>query len=351
MTATAPLVTIVGGSGFVGRYIAQAMARRGWRVRVAVRRPNEAHFVRPYGDVGQVEPVQANIRDEASLRRAVKGATAVVNCVGVLAESGSQSFRALQAEGAARAARVAADEGVERFVQISAIGADPESPSAYGRTKAEGEAAVREAFPDAVILRPSVVFGPEDEFFNRFASMSRFSPALPLVGAETKFQPVYVVDVAQAAAMAAVGEARPGIYELGGPRVATFRELMELLLEVIRRRRLILALPEGMAGHGQGLRPARQGDLRPRRRAADNRGPDRAASARQRRLAGRQGLRGARHRADGDGGGARHLSLAVAARRPVREDRRAREAHALLIRRRARSEGRSRGPAGRSRRA
>ncbi|MFO7853631.1 MAG: complex I NDUFA9 subunit family protein [Paracoccaceae bacterium] len=247
MTATAPLVTIVGGSGFVGRYIAQAMARRGWRVRVAVRHPNEAHFVRPYGDVGQVEPVQANIRDEASLRRAVKGATAVVNCVGVLAESGSQSFRALQAEGAARAARVAAEEGVERFVQISAIGADPESPSAYGRTKAEGEAAVREAFPDAVTLRPSIVFGPEDEFFNRFAAMSRFSPALPLVGAETKFQPVYVVDVAEAAAMAAVGEARPGIYELGGPRVATFRELMELLLEVIRRRRLILALPEGMA--------------------------------------------------------------------------------------------------------
>lgn len=247
MTATAPLVTILGGSGFVGRYIAQAMARRGWRVRVAVRRPNEAHFVRPYGDVGQVEPVQANIRDEASLRRAIKGATAVVNCVGVLAESGSQSFRALQAEGVARAARVAADEGVERFVQISAIGADPESPSAYGRTKAEGEAAVRETFPDATILRPSIVFGPEDEFFNRFAAMSRFSPALPLVGAETKFQPVYVVDVAEAAAMAAAGEARPGIYELGGPRVATFRELMELLLEVIRRRRLILPLPEGLA--------------------------------------------------------------------------------------------------------
>ena len=247
MTASAPLVTIFGGSGFVGRYVAQAMAKRGWRVRVAVRRPSEAHFVRPYGDVGQVEPVQANLRDETSVRAAVRGATAVVNCVGLLVEGGAQTFRAVQAEGAARVARLAREEGVERFVQISAIGADPESPAAYARTKAEAEDAVRAAFPGAVILRPSIVFGPEDQFFNRFAAMARFSPVLPLVGAETRFQPVYVVDVAQAAAKAAAGEAAPGIYELGGPRVASFRELMRLLLDVIRRNRLLLPLPEGLA--------------------------------------------------------------------------------------------------------
>ena len=247
MTATAPLVIIFGGSGFVGRYVAQAMARRGWRVRVAVRRPAEAHFVRPYGEVGQVEPVQANLRDDASVRRALQGATAVVNCVGLLTESGAQTFKAVQAEGAARVARLAREAGAERFVQISAIGADPESESVYARSKAEAETAVREAFPDAVILRPSIIFGPEDSFFNRFASMARFSPALPLVGPETRFQPVYVVDVAQAAAKAAAGEAAPGIYELGGPRTASFRELMKMLLHVIRRRRLLIALPEGVA--------------------------------------------------------------------------------------------------------
>lgn len=244
---TAPIVTIFGGSGFVGRYIARRMAKRGWRVRVAVRRPNEALFVRPYGDVGQVEPIQANLRDEGSTARAVEGATAVVNSVGILFEGGAQRFDAVQAEGAARAARLAAAAGAERFVQISAIGADPASPSAYGRSKAAGEAAVLAAFPAATILRPSIVFGREDQFFNRFAAMARLSPAIPLVGAETKFQPVYVDDVAAAAAMAAAGEAEPGLYELGGPGVHSFRDLIDMMLKETRRRRLVLPVP-GFAG-------------------------------------------------------------------------------------------------------
>jgi NADH dehydrogenase len=237
------LITILGGSGFVGRYIARRMAQAGWRVRVATRRPNEAMFVRTYGVVGQVEPVLCNIRDDASVRAAVAGADAVVNCVGILNETGKNRFDAIQAEGAARVARLAAEAGVPRFVQISAIGADAGSDSAYARTKAAGEKAVQEAFPDAVILRPSIIFGPEDQFFNRFAGLARFSPFLPVVGANTRFQPVYVDDVAKAAAMAAMGEAEPGIYELGGPDVRTFRELMEGLLAQIRRRRVIITLP------------------------------------------------------------------------------------------------------------
>jgi NADH dehydrogenase len=239
----APIVTIVGGSGFVGRYIAQGMARRGWRVRVACRRPNEAHFVRPYGVVGQVEPVQCNIRDEDSLRRVISGARAVVNCVGILFESGKNTFDAIQVEGAGRAARIARDEGAERFVQISAIGADPKSPAEYGRTKAAGEAAVRGAFGEAVILRPSIVFGPEDQFFNRFARMARLSPVIPVVGGATRFQPVWVQDVAEAAVLGATGKAEADIHELGGPNIYTFRELIELMLRVIRRRRLIVEIP------------------------------------------------------------------------------------------------------------
>ena len=203
------LVTIYGGSGFIGRYIARRMAKEGWRVRVAVRRPNEAIFVRPYGVVGQVEPVFCNIRDDASVRAVMQGADAVVNCVGVLNEVGKNGFDAVQAEGAGRIARIAAELGVGQLVQLSAIGADADSASAYARSKAEGEAAVRRAFPEAVILRPSVVFGSEDQFFNRFAAMTRFGPLLPVVGAETKFQPVYVDDVAQAAVKAVLGEAAP----------------------------------------------------------------------------------------------------------------------------------------------
>lgn len=237
------LVTIYGGSGFIGRYIARRMAKEGWRVRVAVRRPNEAIFVRPYGVVGQVEPVFCNIRDDASVRAVMQGADAVVNCVGVLNEVGRNGFDAVQAEGAARVARIAAELGVDRLVQLSAIGADADAASAYARSKAAGEAAVRQAFPQAVILRPSVVFGTEDQFFNRFAAMTRLGPFLPVVGAATRFQPVYVDDVAQAAVKAVLGEAAPGIYELGGPEVHSFRALMQKMLQVVQRRRLIVNIP------------------------------------------------------------------------------------------------------------
>jgi uncharacterized protein YbjT (DUF2867 family) len=237
------LVTIYGGSGFVGRYIARRMAKEGWRVRVAVRRPNEALFVKPYGVVGQVEPVVCNIRDDASVRAAMRGADAVVNCVGILNRSGKNTFDAVQASGAARIARIAAEEGVARLVHLSAIGADANSASEYQRTKAAGESAVLTAFPGAVILRPSIIFGNEDGFFNRFAAMTRFGPVLPVVGAGTKFQPVYVDDVAQAAVKGITGDAAPGVYELGGPDVATFRALMQKMLTVIRRRRLIVNVP------------------------------------------------------------------------------------------------------------
>jgi uncharacterized protein YbjT (DUF2867 family) len=237
------LVTIYGGSGFIGRYIARRLAKEGWRVRVAVRRPNEALFVKSYGVVGQVEPVLCNIRDDASVRAAMAGADAVVNCVGVLNEVGKNRFDAVQADGAGRIARWAAAERVERLVQISAIGADPASPSQYGRSKAEGEAQVLAAFPEAVILRPSILFGQEDQFFNRFAGMARFGPILPVVGAKTRFQPVYVDDVALAAVKAVTGDVEKGVYELGGPDVATFRELMHQMLAVIQRRRLVLNVP------------------------------------------------------------------------------------------------------------
>ena len=237
------LVTIYGGGGFVGRYIARRMAKEGWRVRVAVRRPNESLHVRPYGVVGQVEPVFCNIRDDASVAAAMAGADAVVNCVGVLTERGKNSFDAIQAEGAGRIARLAKEAGVSQLVHLSAIGADAESESDYARTKAEGEAAVLAAFPKAVILRPSVIFGTEDEFFNRFAKMAGWGPVLPIVGGDTKFQPVYVDDVAAAAVKGVLGEAKAGIYELGGPDVDTLKGLMATMLEKIHRRRLVANLP------------------------------------------------------------------------------------------------------------
>ncbi|HFQ16009.1 MAG TPA: complex I NDUFA9 subunit family protein [Rhodobacteraceae bacterium] len=237
------LVTIYGGSGFVGRYIAQRMARAGWRVRVAVRRPNEALFVTTYGTVGQVEPVLCNIRDDASVRAAMRGADAVVNCVGILNQIGRNSFDAVHVEGAKRVARAAGDEGVAQLVHLSAIGADAGGDSAYARTKGLGEAGILAAFPKAVILRPSVVFGPEDRFFNRFAGMARISLVLPVVGGNTLFQPVYVDDIAEAAAKAARGEAEPGVYELGGPDVESMRALMQRMLAVIERRRLIVNIP------------------------------------------------------------------------------------------------------------
>ncbi|MCB1340953.1 MAG: complex I NDUFA9 subunit family protein [Pseudooceanicola sp.] len=237
------LVTIYGGSGFVGRYVARRMAKEGWRVRVAVRRPNEAIFVRPYGVVGQVEPVLCNIRDDASVAAAMAGADAVVNCVGILNESGANTFEAVQADGAARVARLAAAEGVGTLVHLSALGADREAESEYGRTKAAGEAAVVQHFPGAVILRPSILFGPEDGFFNRFAGMARLGPVLPVVASETRFQPVYVDDVAQAAVKGIKGVAAPGVYELGGPEVLSFHQLMERMLDVIHRRRVLLPVP------------------------------------------------------------------------------------------------------------
>ena len=241
------LVTIFGGSGFVGRYIARRMAKEGWRVRVAVRNVNEAMFVRPYGVVGQVEPVFCNIRDDASVAAVTEGADAVVNCVGVLDEVGKNTFSAVQTEGATRIARIAAAHGVKRMVHISAIGADAEADSAYAKTKAAGEAGVLEHMPGAMILRPSIVFGPEDQFFNRFAGMSRIGPVLPIIGADTRFQPVFVDDIAAAAVKGVLGEAEGGIYELGGPDVHTFRELMQLMLGVVHRRRLIVNTPFWMA--------------------------------------------------------------------------------------------------------
>jgi len=236
------LVTIYGGSGFVGRYIARRMAKAGWRVRVAVRRPNEALFVRTYGVVGQVEPVLCNIRDDASVASVMQGADAVVNCVGVLAETGKNTFDAVQAEGPERIARLAKEAGITRMVHVSAIGADADSDSDYARTKAVGEDGVLKHQPDAMIVRPSIVFGPEDDFFNRFAGMTRMGPVLPVIGADTRFQPVYVDDVAQAVVKGVLGEAQ-GVYELGGPVTMTFRELMSLMLDVIRRRRLVLNIP------------------------------------------------------------------------------------------------------------
>ena len=236
------VVTIFGGSGFVGRYVARRMAQQGWRVRVAVRRVNEAMFVRTYGAVGQVEPVFCNVRDDDSVRAATVGADAVVYCVGVLDSVGANTFGAVQAEAPGRVARIASEEGVGRMVHISAIGADADSPSEYARTKAAGEENVLAHMPSATILRPSIVFGQEDEFFNRFAGMTRLGPVLPVVGADTRFQPVYVDDVAAAAVQGVVGDAK-GVYELGGPDVETFRDLMQRMLDVVRRRRLIINIP------------------------------------------------------------------------------------------------------------
>ena len=224
------LVTIFGGSGFVGRYVAERMAKKGWRVRVAVRRPNEALFVRQYGAVGQVEPVLCNIRDDASVLAAAAGADAVVNCVGILSEVGKNKFQEVQAFGSARVARVSSEQGVMNFVQISAIGANEDSSSNYARTKALGEASVLKYFPEATILRPSIIFGAEDQFFNRFAQMATLSPFLPLVGANTKFQPIYIGDVAVAVEKALLDSSVCGVYELGGPNVETFSELMKRML-------------------------------------------------------------------------------------------------------------------------
>jgi uncharacterized protein YbjT (DUF2867 family) len=243
------LATVFGGSGFIGRYVVTNLARAGWLVRVAVRRPDEALFLKTAGAVGQVTPFAANVRDRASITRAVAGAEAVVNLVGILFEGGPQKFAAVHAEGAKAIAEEAARAGARHFVHISAIGADANSDSAYARTKAAGEAAVRQAFPNATILRPSIVFGPEDGFFNRFARMTLISPALPLIGGgRTRFQPVYVGDVAEAVVRAIEDPAATGqTYELGGPNAYSFAELMRMLLNEIGRHRLLVPLPFAMA--------------------------------------------------------------------------------------------------------
>ncbi|CAN5692312.1 complex I NDUFA9 subunit family protein [soil metagenome] len=243
------LVTVFGGSGFVGAQVVRALAKQGWRVRVAVRQPHLAYKMRLLGDVGQIEVVQANVRNEASIRRAVEGAHAVVNTVGVLYETGRQKFQSIHAMGARNVAAVSKAAGVETLVQISAIGADAESGSKYARTKAMGEDAVREAFPGAVIVRPSVIFGPDDHFFNKFAEMAVISPALPLIGGgHGKLQPVYVGDVAKAVARCVTDPDCAGkTYELGGPRAYSFRELMDLLMTEIGRKRFLVPLPFGIA--------------------------------------------------------------------------------------------------------
>ena len=243
------IVTVFGGSGFIGRYVVQRLARDGWTIRVAVRHPARAKFLKPLGDIGQITPLCVPLQDAGAVAAALSGADAAINLVGVLFESGRQRFQAVQAEGAGTVAAAAAAAGVESLVQISAIGASPDSASAYARSKAEGEAAVRAAFPEAVILRPSVVFGPEDGLFNRFAEMTRFSPALPLIGGgRTRFQPVHVGDVAGAVMKALSDPACRGkVYEVGGPNVYSFRELMELLLVAIGRKRMLVNLPFGLA--------------------------------------------------------------------------------------------------------
>ncbi len=240
---TGRLVTVFGGSGFVGRHVVRMLARDGWRVRVACRRPDLAFFLQPLGGPGQVTPVQANLRSAESVAAALRGADAAVNLVGILAETGKQSFSAIMAQGARTIAEAAKAAGISNLVHISAIAADPQSTSAYGRSKAEGEAAVLNAVPEAVILRPSVIFGPEDEFFNRFGAMARYFPVVPIVGGDTKFQPVYVGDVACAVALALAGEAAGGAtYELGGPEVKSFEALVEYVLEVAERNRRIVKL-------------------------------------------------------------------------------------------------------------
>lgn len=242
-------ITIFGGAGFIGRYVVQRLARRGWVIRVVQRYADDALFLKPMGAVGQITPVAANIRSDAAVAAAVAGADVVVNLVGILVERRGQRFDDIHAEGAGRVARAARAAGARGFVQMSAIGADAGSGAAYARSKAAGEAAVHAAFPGAAILRSSIVIGAEDDFFNRFARMARLAPVLPLIGGgATRFQPVYVGDVADALVRLIEDPATSGkTYELGGPRVYSFKELMELLLREIGRRRWLLPLPAGVA--------------------------------------------------------------------------------------------------------
>jgi NADH dehydrogenase len=246
--ATNTLVTIFGGSGFLGRHVVRALAKRDYRIRVAVRRPELAGHLQPLGKVGQIHAVQANVRYPASVAAAVRDSSIVINLVGILAEGGAQSFGAVQAQGAAVVANAA--KAIEaRLIHVSAIGADENSSSAYARSKAAGEAAARAAVPTSCIFRPSVVFGPEDQFTNRFAALARVAPVLPLIGGgDTRLQPVFVGDVARAIAAAVDGKCREGgTYELGGPEVLTMRDILVLILKTIERDRLLMPLPFAMA--------------------------------------------------------------------------------------------------------
>jgi uncharacterized protein YbjT (DUF2867 family) len=242
------LVTVFGGSGFLGRHVVRALVKRDYRVRVAVRRPELAGHLQPLGRVGQIHSVQANLRFPASVEAAMRDSEVAINLVGILTESGGQRFEAVQGAGAGTVARAARAAGA-RMAHVSAIGADAQSSSRYARAKATGEQAVLAAVPDATIIRPSLMFGPEDQFTNRFAALARMAPALPLIGGGvTRLQPVYVCDVATAVADAADGKTRPGgIYEFGGPEVLTMREIMEIILAITERKRMLLSLPFGLA--------------------------------------------------------------------------------------------------------
>ena len=240
---TGNIVTVFGGSGFLGRHVVRALCRQGWRVRVATRRPHLAGDVKLAGDVGQVQLVQANVRNRASIKRALENANAVINLVGILNERGSQSFQGTQALGAANIAQLSAEAGITNFVLVSAIGADARSKSNYASTKAEGEKATREAIPSSVILRSSIMFGPEDGFFTRFARLARLTPVLPLIGGSTKFQPIYVGDVAAAVANALKPGHAGKTFELGGPRIYTMKELLQYITRTIDRPRMLLPIP------------------------------------------------------------------------------------------------------------
>jgi uncharacterized protein YbjT (DUF2867 family) len=247
MMATRSVATVFGGSGFIGRYVVKRLAARGYVVRVAVRDPEAALFLKPMGVVGQVVPLYAPLQQEADVQRAVEGASLVVNLVGVLAERRSGDFQHVHGDGAGRVARLAAAAGVARLVHVSAIGADPASRSRYGASKAAGEQAVQAAFPGATILRPSLVFGPEDSLFNRFATMAQRLPVMPVICGGTRFQPVYVGDVADAVMAGLTLDDVAGVYELGGPRVLSMRELLSYVLAQTERHRPLVSVPMGIA--------------------------------------------------------------------------------------------------------
>ncbi|MEA2774336.1 MAG: hypothetical protein QOD93_7298, partial [Acetobacteraceae bacterium] len=246
--ATRRVATVFGGSGFIGRYVVKRLAQQGYVVRVPSRYPEGALFLKPMGAVGQVVPLYATVTNEGTLHRAVEGAEVVVNLVGALTESRTASFQAIHTEGSESIAALSAAAGVSRLIQISAIGADPNSPSRYASTKGKAEQAVLAAFPNATILRPSLVFGLEDKFFNRFAALARLAPFMPVIAGDTKMQPVFVGDVADAVMAAVASSATQGkTYEVGGPRVWTFRDILAFILKTTHRDRKLVNIPMGIA--------------------------------------------------------------------------------------------------------